>query len=95
MFNFQTNTESHSYTWKRGTGSASCDGTIGGGTFSLEVSYDNGGTWNQAGDKTLTAPGTINFDLPDCHIRTKLAGATGPNLDAYIRPITGDAYPPD
>lgn len=74
--------------WPGGEGTFAGYGTFGGGTLALEVSYDGGVTWFDAGtETTLTADGHGNFDLPaGILLRGTLSGATTPSVTAEIHP---------
>lgn len=74
--------------WSGGRGTFAGYGTFGGGTLSLEISYDQGTTWFAVGtDTDLTSDGHGNFDLPSgVLLRGTLSGATSPSLTVEIRP---------
>jgi len=69
--------------WRGGPGTFAGTGTFGGGTLTMEVSYDAGTTWVAAGvETTLTADGHANFDLPQgVLVRGNLVGSTAPDID--------------
>ena len=74
--------------WVGGLGTLAGYGAFGGGSLSLEVSYDEGTTYFAVGtDTTITADGHGNFDLPHgVLLRGTLSGSTGPNILVEILP---------
>jgi hypothetical protein len=71
--------------WHGGYGTVIVAGTWGGGTVKLRATPD-GATWIDVGlDVEFTADGMGNFQLPaGLQLRLTLAGATNPDLDAWI-----------
>lgn len=60
---------------------AAISGTWGGGTATLEISYDQGVTFVTLGtDAVKTADATFRVQAPDCQLRFTLTGATSPSL---------------
>lgn len=74
--------------WPGGPGTAAVFGSFGGGTFTTEVSYDEGATFFEVGtDTTFTANGHGNFNLPsDVLLRITASSSTTPDVTAEIRP---------
>lgn len=77
--------------WSGGPGVAAAQGTFGGGSFTLEASFDTGSNWIALADETgtpvtLTAEGTMSFRLPACSVRAVLAGSTGATVEFTILP---------
>lgn len=64
-------------------------GTFGGGTLTIQLSYDSGTTWIAATDGSgsagaFTADGTLNVEVGEALLRLTLAGATSPDIDIAI-----------
>lgn len=77
--------------WSAGPGVAAAQGTFGGGSFTVEASFDAGGNWIALADETgtpvaLTAEGTISFRLPSCSLRAVLAGSTAATVEFTLLP---------
>ena len=68
----------------QGEGSFNAAGTYGGGTLTIEASFDGGTTWVAQTDGTLLADGTLNIKIGPCFIRGTLAGSTTPDIDISI-----------
>jgi len=63
--------------WGGGIGSVLATGTI---TATLQVSIDNGTTWSDVGDDSLSNAGGFNFSLPfGCLVRLNATAATAAN----------------
>ena len=74
--------------WPGGAGVFAAYGTFGSGTAKLQASFDGGTTYfGVNAENTLTADGLGNFRLPTCKLRGDLAGATGPTVDIWIKPL--------
>lgn len=73
-----------SESWPGGVGQMVGAGTFGGGTLKLQMSPDDGTTWVDINDASITAAGVKNFELNSCDIRLVLTGSTGADLDAWI-----------
>lgn len=58
-------------------------GTWGGGTLTVQVAFDDSGTWFDT-DATLTANNFVTISGRFTAIRASLAGATGPSLQVGI-----------
>lgn len=63
-----------------GEGTINAAGTFGGGTLTVETSYDGGVTWVAEADGSFTLDSTVGFKSGPCQVRTTLAGATTPNV---------------
>lgn len=61
-------------------------GTFGGGSASIQVSFDEGTTWISLGaDATKTSAAVFSAtSLPDCYVRVSLTGATSPTLSYFL-----------
>lgn len=62
-------------------------GTFGSGTVTMEFSPDGGTTWATTG-AAKTADGMASADVPSGMLRLTLTGATSPNLNAWIGPVS-------
>ena len=67
-----------------GEGTINAAGTFGGGTLTVETSYDDGTTWVAETDGAFTVNGTLGFKSGPCYLRTTLSGATTPNIVVSI-----------
>jgi len=67
-------------------------GTFGGGTLSIQASYDGGSTWftlkdANGADGSFTSAGALNVRIGEANLRFTLSGATSPNLNISITDI--------
>lgn len=66
-------------------------GTWGGGTAKLQHSLDGGSTYIDVADASLSADGMVGgIPLPQCKLKINLAGATAPDMAAYVRAVRRD-----
>jgi hypothetical protein len=82
----------------RRVGSIAAYGTFGGGTLVFQYSLDGGVTWktiNSIGSDLTSTPlsftedtNGLNFEAPKCKVRFSLSGATDPNIEYFISPLT-------
>ncbi len=57
------------------------NGTFGGGTVTVELSYDTGTTWIPvSADAVYTSSVIRTVNLPDCWVRLDMSGATSPTV---------------
>ena len=70
--------------WPSGLGSFRAWGGFGGGTVTLQASFDGGTTYVDVEGAALTAAGVKNFRLPVCKLRASLSGASGADLTAEV-----------
>tara|TARA_R110000744_G_scaffold90984_8_gene176607 strand:- start:786 stop:1088 length:303 start_codon:yes stop_codon:yes gene_type:complete len=67
-------------------------GSFGGGTVSVDLSYDGGTTWfsatNEAGTAVaVTSSQALNIQVGESNIRFTLAGATAPSITVSLTGI--------
>lgn len=75
---------STSLSWGGGIGTVAIKGNFGGGTVTMQFSPDNGVTWVNT-DLAYDAEIATNFRIySKCNIRLNLAGATSPDLNAWV-----------
>ena len=87
-FNLTANGSSAGTIWAGGKGNWAAYGDFGGGTLTMEISWDNGTTWQSAGtDGAFTANSQVVFELGACQLRGTLAGATSPDVNGTFRHI--------
>ena len=67
-----------------GEGTINAAGTFGGGTLTIETSYDGGVTWTAEADGSFTLDSTVGFKSGPCYVRTTLSGATSPSVVVSI-----------
>jgi hypothetical protein len=75
-----------------GTVNVAAFGTFGGGTLTIQASYDGGSTYFALTDANgaagaFTADGAYNIEVGEADIRFTLAGATSPNIDVVVTGI--------
>jgi hypothetical protein len=68
---------------------ASCGGTFGSGTITLEVAYGNSQApvtpyVSVGADGTKTAAATFTAVLPECWVRWTLSGSTTPSITTVL-----------
>jgi hypothetical protein len=85
-----SNTTTSDIVWPGGRGVFTAFGTFGGGTYKLQVSFDDAATWidvDRSGDTycTFTANGSGGFELPKCRVRVNVSGATAPTVTAGVQ----------
>lgn len=68
-----------------GSGAFGAAGTFGGGTLTMEISFDGGTTWVDVLDSAMTADDVYAYALPACLIRGNLSGASTPDIDIFVR----------
>lgn len=76
--------------WLSGPATVAAQGDFGGGTFTLEASFD-GDTWitltdASGADLELTAAGILSIDLASCQLRGVLTDSTGASMEFTILP---------
>jgi hypothetical protein len=67
-------------------------GTFGGGTLTIQASYDGGTTYFDLTDANsaagaFTANGALNVEVGEADLRFTLAGSTSPNLNISVTGI--------
>lgn len=62
-------------------------GSFGGGTLTMEASFDGGTTWIDVLSSAMTADDVYAFVLPPCLVRGDLAGATTPSVVVGYEPV--------
>ena len=72
-----------------GYGSFGCTGNLGGGTVSLDISFDGGSNWSPIPDSSLTATGVKGFQLQSDPqnpplLSASIAGSTAPSVTFFI-----------
>lgn len=78
FFNGQTSNATSSVTqWTGGTGTFYAQGTFDGATVQVQVSFDNGVTWLNISDASLTSAGAFNLEIGAVLIRAVLTDAGG------------------
>lgn len=90
--NFTADGSSPTAKWVGGEGYFNLFGSsFGGGTGTLEYSFDQGTTWVPMGvDTTVTSNGGGEFSQAPCDIRVTLSGSTSPVLQAIVTKIRFD-----
>lgn len=87
---FSADGDSTEIQWPGGKGVYGATGTWGGGTLSLQFSFDGGASDIPAGTEgDLTDDGSKSklFELPVCKLKLVLAGSSSPDIDAWLRPL--------
>lgn len=60
-------------------------GTVGGGTYTLQMQAPDGSTWLAvASNTTLTAAGTGGFSAPACRLRVTVTGSAGASVKCWV-----------
>ena len=82
----------------RRVGNITAYGTFGGGTLVFQYSLDGGTTWKTVNSVSADLVATplsftedtngLNFEAPKCKVRFNLSGATSPDIDYFISPLT-------
>lgn len=69
--------------WEGAAGSLMLAGTVGGGTYAVQLLAPDGTTWLNvfAG---LTAAGMANFNCPAGKMRLTASGSTTPSIKAWV-----------
>lgn len=71
--------------WQGGNGAFLLAGTVGGGTYTLQIQCPDGTTWLALGSNTtLTAAGTGGFSAPAGRMRLTVTGAAGASIRAWV-----------
>ncbi len=64
--------------WEGGLGHMVVTGTFDGATVALQISPDDGSTWQDVGgDASITAAGAVSFEINPCQLRLNLTSAGG------------------
>lgn len=71
--------------WEGGNGAFLVAGTVGGGTYTLQMQAPDGSTWLALGSNTtLTAAGTGGFSAPACRLRVNVSGSAGASIKSWV-----------
>lgn len=74
--------------WQGGDGMLLAEGTWDGATVAVQISPDQGTTWQSITSASLTANGTYVFRAPACHMRLNISGVgAGTTLDSWVAGI--------
>ncbi|SFH96573.1 hypothetical protein [Planctomicrobium piriforme] len=79
---------STAFDWPGGVGVMIANSTFGSGTVKLQMSPDDPtGTptnWVDVTSISMTAAGTVRFELPPCKVRCVLSGSTAASLNTWL-----------
>lgn len=78
-----------SVNWRGGDGFLMVTGTVGGGTYTLQIQAPDG-TWLTAATG-LTAIGVANFKAPAGPLRLTASGSTTPSIKAWVIGVPNNA----
>lgn len=71
--------------WEGGNGAFYVVGTLGGGTYTLQIQAPDGSTWVSVGTNTaLTAAGVAGFTAPAGRLRVTVTGSAGASAKAWV-----------
>jgi hypothetical protein len=71
--------------WEGGDGAFMVAGTVGGGTYTLQMQCPDGSTWVALGAATtLTAAGAAGFTAPAGRLRVAVTGSAGASAKAWV-----------
>lgn len=71
--------------WEGGNGAFLLAGTVGGGTYTLQMQAPDGSSWLALGtNTTLTAAGVGGFSAPACRLRVNVSGSAGASAKAWV-----------
>lgn len=71
--------------WEGGDGAFLLAGTVGGGTYTLQLQCPDGSSWVALGaNTTLTAAGAGGFSCPAGRLRVAASGSAAPSIKAWV-----------
>ncbi len=70
--------------WEGGDGAFMLAGTVGGGTYTLQIQAPDGTWLTVNASVALTAVGVVNFSAPAGRLRLAVTGSAGASIKAWL-----------